>query len=98
MSFAQSFENALKAEVAKPEVREAIEGLEAKFVNAGLSAFESVLPGPIKMMVGALLDAVAAKGLAAVESWTDKELQAFAGTVVLDGPDGKMTLHYTPNT
>lgn len=90
---------ALKEELAKPEVRHAINAMEHQLLEATKRAVERLIPGPVMALAGGLVDAFAEKGITTVEHLTDEALLSL-GTIHVELPTGsiKMVMVATPNS
>jgi hypothetical protein len=78
-------ETAVRAELAKPETRVAIEGIEHVVLEAVKAVLETAIPAWLRPIVGGLVDMLAEKGITEVEHLTDKALSGLAPVAVQVG-------------
>lgn len=95
----KDLEAAMRMELATPQVRNAIEGVEHAALEAAKNAMETVLPAPIRALVGGLLDALAEKGIVAIEHFTDEALLGLGAVkVVTPVATATITMFLTPHS
>lgn len=97
MSELTNLEAAVKAELAKPSTRQAIEGLENVVLEAVKNILEAAIPSWLRPFIGGLVDSLAEKGIHALEGLTDEALAKLGEVrVVATVGSAKMALTLAP--